>query len=184
MRYLALIVELLLLLSGPVFGDTVWRTDAARADIRNASGYRVGIATFEKDPQGIWVNVKVWNLPPGRHGIHIHKIGRCEAPDFQSAGGHLNLEWKKHGKKNPEGYHTGDLPNLEVEENGQGKLHAMIPGLPFLFYTQTAIFSPIGSAVVLHAGPDDEMTDPDGNSGPGIACGVIERVSESEGTSR
>lgn len=176
MRYLALIAGLLLLLSGPVFGQPVWRTDAARADIKNPQGYNVGVATFELQQKGILVNVTVWNLPSGRHGIHIHEIGRCDPPDYHSAGRHLNLEGKKHGRMNPAGYHTGDLPNLEVEVSGHGTLRALIPRPRSLFYNQTNVFAPTGTAVVIHAWPDDQMTDPDGRSGPGIACGVIERV--------
>ncbi len=178
MRYLALIAGLLLLSSTPVFGDVEWRMDAARAEIRNAMGYTVGIAVFEQEPTGVRVNVRVWDLPPGKHGFHIHKVGLCEPPDFQSAGRHFDLGGMKHGRKNPDGCHSGDLPNLEVGENGTGWLFATIPGLSVRFYTKTAIFTPIGTAVCIHAKPDDEMTDPDGNSGARIACGVLEGVSQ------
>jgi Cu-Zn family superoxide dismutase len=173
MKFLAVIAGLLLLSSGAVFGDPGGKMNSARADIRNAVGQTVGVATFAQEPQGVMVNVNVWNLKPGKHGIHIHGMGRCDPPYFQSARGHLNPEGRKHGRKNPEGAHAGDLPNLEVGEYGTGTLRATIPGLTLRFYTPTAIFSPIGAAVCIHAGPDDEMTDPGGNSGLCIACGVL-----------
>ena len=176
MKFLAVIAGLLLLLSGAVFGDSGGEMDSARAAIRNAMGKTVGVATFTEKPQGVNVSVNVWNLPPGKHGIHIHGVGRCDPPDFKSAGGHLNSEGKKHGRKNPEGAHAGDLPNLEVGVDGTGRLSAMIPGLTLRFYTPTAIISPTGTAVCIHAAPDDEITDPDGDSGDRIACGVLERV--------
>ena len=176
MKFLAVIAGLLLLSSGAVFGDPGGEVDSAGADIRNAMGKMVGVATFTEKPQGVNVSVNVWNLPPGKHGIHIHRVGRCDPPDFKSAGGHLNLEGKKHGRKNPEGAHAGDLPNLEVGVDGTGRLSAMIPGLTLRLYTPTSIISPTGAAVCIHAAPDDEITDPDGDSGDRIACGVLERV--------
>jgi Cu-Zn family superoxide dismutase len=177
MKFLALIAGLLLLSSGAVFGDPGEKMDSARADIRNADGQTVGVATFTQDPQGIMVNVNVRKLPPGKHGIHIHAMGRCDPPEFKSAMGHLNPEGRKHGRKNPEGAHAGDLPNLEVGVDGTGTLRATIPGITLRIYTPTGIILPLGTAVCIDAAPDDEMTDPDGNSGVRIACGVLEEGS-------
>ncbi len=177
MKFLAVVAGLLVLSGGAVFGDIGEERNSARADIRNAAGLTVGTATFTQVLEGVMVNVRVWNLPPGKHGIHIHGMGMCDPPDFKSAGRHLNPEGTKHGMKNPEGCHAGDLPNLEVGVNGTGWLFAPIPGLTLRFYTPSAVLSPVGSAVCIHARPDDEMTDPDGNSGLRIACGVLEEVS-------
>jgi Cu-Zn family superoxide dismutase len=178
MKFLAVIAGLLLLSSNAVFGGPAWKTNLARANIRNAVGQTVGVATFTQEPQGVRVPVTVWNLLPGKHGTHIHEMGRCDMPYFHSAGGHLNPEGRKHGRKNPEGAHAGDLPNLEVGEYGTGMICTTIPGLTLRIYTPTAIFSPIGAAVCIDAAPDDEMTDPDGNSRLHIACGVLEVVYE------
>jgi Cu-Zn family superoxide dismutase len=174
MKFLAVIAGLLLLSSSAVFGDPGVKIDLARADIRNTLGETVGLATFTQEPQGVMVNVNVWNLLPGKHGIHIYGMSRFNPPYFQPASGHhLNPEGKKHGRKNPEGAHAGDLPNLEVGEYGTGTLCATIPGITLRLYIPTAILSPNGAAVCIHAGPDDEVTDPDGNSGLRIACGVL-----------
>jgi Cu-Zn family superoxide dismutase len=117
--------------------------------------------------------VVVNNLPPGKHGFHIHAVGKCDPPDFQSAGGHFNPFGKKHGLKNPEGPHAGDLPNLEVGPDGKGKLETTVGGLTLGKEGLATLFGSNGTAVVIHAGPDDEKTDPAGNSGARIACGVI-----------
>jgi len=148
---------------------------AAVADVADAAGRPAGAAMFSQGAEGVTVVAEVRNLPPGRHGIHLHRVALCEPPDFKTAGAHFNPFEKKHGLKNPGGPHAGDLPNLQVGPDGTGHLTATIPGLSLVEYTQTAILNTIGVAMVIHAGPDDEMTDPAGNSGDRIACGVVRR---------
>ena len=143
------------------------------ATIVDAKGQTVGTAILTEGPDGVAIAVSVSNLPPGKHGIHIHAAGRCDPPDFQTAGGHFNPFGKEHGLENPEGPHAGDLPVLDVGPDGKGKLEAKVGGLTLANEGLSSRLGPNGTAVVIHAGPDDDVTDPAGGSGARIACGVI-----------
>ncbi len=145
---------------------------AAKAELKDAQGQPVGNATFTQTPAGVEIAVTVTHLPPGTHGIHIHAVGQCEPPDFKSAGPHFNPTNKKHGLKNPEGHHAGDLRNLVVSDDGTGTYHAVDADVT-LAPGPNSLLSPTGTSLVIHAAPDDDVTDPSGNSGARIACGVI-----------
>lgn len=133
----------------------------------------VGSASFTEDGTGVvHVNVHVKGLTPGEHGIHIHAIGSC-SPTFTAAGGHHNPLGHQHGLDNPNGPHAGDLEALIVNKNGVGHLNSTTD-LATLSAGATSIFDNDGSALVIHLLPDDHVTDPTGNSGARIACGVIE----------
>jgi Cu-Zn family superoxide dismutase len=134
--------------------------------LRDAAGNDVGRASFVEDADGtLHVNVKVEGLAPGRHGIHIHGVGAC-SPDFAAAGGHHNPGGTSHGA------HAGDLPNLVVNVEGRGRLNATTDRAT-LSAGALSVFDADGSALVIHAAEDDMVTNPAGNSGPRIACGVI-----------
>jgi len=149
------------------------RWKSAEAEIRDGSGRTVGSAVLTPTSRGVAVVVEVSRLAPGKHGIHVHAAGRCEPPDFKSAGGHFNPHAKKHGLKSPEGAHSGDLPNLEVGPNGKGKLTAALANATLGVGDTASLLGPNGSSIVIHAKADDETTDPSGNSGDRIACGEI-----------
>jgi Cu-Zn family superoxide dismutase len=145
----------------------------ASATLKDASGQVIGSAQFTEDATGIvHVNVHVKGLTPGLHGIHLHAVGSC-SPTFAAAGGHHNSLGHQHGLDNPNGPHAGDLPNLTVNKAGVGHLNASTDRAT-LSSGATTLFDADGSALVIHAGPDDQVTDPTGNSGDRIACGVIE----------
>lgn len=146
----------------------------ATAELRNAQNEIVGTAMFAEGPQGVRIAVAVTKLPPGRHGFHIHAVGKCDPPGFASAGGHLNLDGKQHGWMNPAGAHAGDLPNLTVGPDGSAHVEVYAASLT-LADGPRSLFHPGGAALVIHAGPDDETTDPAGNSGDRIACGLIHK---------
>jgi Cu-Zn family superoxide dismutase len=147
---------------------------SARAILKDAAGKEVGAATFTPVKGGVRVAVHVAGLTPGKHGIHIHAVGRCDPPDFKSAGPHFNPFGREHGLDNPKGAHAGDMPNLSVGEDGKASAvftarGATLDGGP------GSLFKPGGTAVVIHADRDDERSDPSGNSGARIACGVVEK---------
>jgi Cu-Zn family superoxide dismutase len=151
-------------------------TKAAHAKIVNAQGAQIGTAKFTPAAQGVKVSVKVSELTPGDHGIHIHTVGKCEGPAFTTAGGHFNPTSTHHGihnEKDPKP-HVGDLPNLVVGKNGKGSANFTISGATLEDGT-SSLFHEGGTALVIHAKADDLMSDPAGNSGDRIACGVIEK---------
>ena len=114
------------------------------------------------------------DLPPGLHAVHIHESAQCDPPDFKSAGGHFNPEGRQHGRKNPEGAHAGDLPNIRVGPDGAAAADFLVEGVT-LEPGKQSLFKPGGTSLVIHASADDDRTDPAGNAGARIACGVIER---------
>jgi Cu-Zn family superoxide dismutase len=147
---------------------------AAHADIVDAQGKKIGTAAFRASNNGVRIDVNVSGLPPGTRGIHIHSVGKCEGPAFTTAGPHLNPTSKKHGKDSPEGPHAGDLLNLEVNADGLGKASLLDQNVT-LGQGQSSLFHEGGTSLVIHADADDYKTDPAGNSGARIACGVIEK---------
>ncbi len=152
---------------------TVWAVgERAVATLRDAEGKVLGVALFVQESQGVRISVTVKGLSSGEHGIHIHSVGKCEPPDFLSAGPHFNPTNKKHGLNNPEGPHAGDLPNLVVNEDGSA-VYEHVTNLVTLTPGELSLFDEDGSALVIHAGPDDQSTDPAGNSGARVLCGVI-----------
>jgi len=153
---------------------TVQAAKKAKADLLNAKGAPVGSAVFTERRGGVELNLKVSDLTPGLHGFHIHNVGRCQAPDFASAGPHFNPEHKQHGWDNPMGHHAGDLQNLEVGPDGKAHVSVLVPGAT-LGEGPNSLFHEGGTALVIHAKPDDGKTDPAGNAGARVACGVIMR---------
>jgi Cu-Zn family superoxide dismutase len=143
-----------------------------RAELKNAEGKSVGTAHLRETKNGVLIALNVKGLPPGLHAVHVHAMGKCEGLDFKSAGDHFNPTNKKHGFKNPEGPHAGDLPDMYVNKDGVGRYEVLVDSMT-LGSGETSVFDKDGSAVVIHASEDDNITDPAGNSGDRIACGVI-----------
>lgn len=145
----------------------------ARAVIRAANGHIVARARLTQETEGLRLAVTATGgLPEGVHGIHIHTTGQCEGPGFATAGGHWNPTAHQHGTLNPQGPHMGDLPNLAVDRRGHGSMEATIAG-GMLQGGANPLLDGDGAAIVIHAGSDDYRSDPAGNSGARIACGVI-----------
>ncbi len=145
---------------------------SAEAVLKDKDGKQVGVATLIETPEGVRVALTGYRLPPGGHGLHVHAVGRCDPPDFASAGAHFNPTGKQHGRMNPAGPHAGDLPNLVAAASGEAgldittKAFTLSPG-------PSSLLGDKGTALVVHANPDDDKTDPTGNSGGRLACGVI-----------
>jgi Cu-Zn family superoxide dismutase len=144
------------------------------ADILDAQGASVGTARFEEGETGVRISLQLTGMPEGTHGFHIHQVGECTAPGFESAGSHFNPTNRQHGLENPQGPHAGDMENVEVSAGGTAQI-AVDNDRVTLGDGANSLFDADGSAIVFHAQGDDNVTDPSGNSGDRIACGVITR---------
>ena len=171
-RFLRAVIALLV-----VGGCTTAAVDSpsrrAQAVLRNNVGQQVGLAALTEQAEGVQIEIAAKGLPPGAKGLHIHSVAKCDPPDFASAGAHFNPTGKKHGRLNPEGSHAGDLPNLLVAADGTASLDAVTQAATLRSGVPGSLFGEGGTSLVIHAQADDEKTDPTGNSGPRIACGVI-----------
>lgn len=145
----------------------------ASAALRQANGAPAGTAVIARAGDRVTINVALIGLPAGQHGMHLHMAGRCDAPDFTTAGGHLNPAARQHGHDNPAGSHLGDLPNVTITSNGTGVASAELGGTAAAI--EASLFDSDGTAIVIHAAADDYRTDPAGNAGARIACGVLNR---------
>lgn len=143
----------------------------AETTLRFANGLPAGTVQLFSNGQTLTVNVAAAAMSPGEHGFHLHTRGRCTAPDFTSAGGHLNPSDASHGSLSPDGKHLGDMPNLTIGANRTGTAQVVLEGNASEILAD--IFDDDGTAVVVHAGPDDYVTDPAGAAGARIACGVL-----------
>lgn len=174
MHRIILTVGSLALLGGCQTIDEAAPVHVAQATLRQASGLPAGTAQLFSNGSEVTLSVTLAGITAGTHGIHLHSVGRCDAPDFTTAGPHLNPGARKHGHQNPDGAHLGDLPNVVTNASGTGSVSATLTGMPQ--DVVAALLDQDGTAIVVHAGEDDYRTDPSGNSGARIACGVLTRL--------
>ena len=175
MKRFLLAVAAALVLGGCATAATDRPPLLGQAVLKDKAGQQVGLATFTEGSGGLRIEVTGVGLPPGPKGIHLHAVGKCGPPDFVSAGAHFNPAGKKHGRLSPDGAHAGDLPNLMVTPLGAAGLDVTTKAVTLRGGVPASLFGPGGTSLVIHALPDDEKTDPTGNSGARIACGVITR---------
>jgi Cu-Zn family superoxide dismutase len=145
---------------------------AVTAELKMADGKDVGTVAFTQTHAGVRLKLSLKGLPPGVHALHVHAVGKCEPP-FTSAGPHFNPEQKKHGLKSAEGHHAGDMSNIIIPASGDRTLTVVNKDITLEKGKPNSVFQDGGTAVVIHANKDDYMTDPAGNAGDRIACGVI-----------
>ncbi|SFX49681.1 superoxide dismutase, Cu-Zn family [Thermoactinomyces sp. DSM 45891] len=164
--------------STPTMKPLPTSAEKAQAEIINGKGKKIGKAEFWQEQDYVMARITVQDLPKGPHGIHVHTVGKCDIPTFETAGPHFNPAHKKHGTENVEGPHAGDLPNLEINDNGEGMAEFALENVTLKGNEDNSLFHPGGTAIVIHKDKDDYKTDPSGNSGARIACGVIQNSSK------
>ena len=149
--------------------------EMAFATLLNRQGIDVGRVALRETPEGLLVTVHLLGVPPGEHGLHIHERGRCERPDFESAGEHFSPDGRPHGAMAAGGPHAGDLPNLYLPDYGPLRAEFVAPRLVLADDSPYSVLDEDGAAVVLHGGRDDQVSQPAGDAGIRIACGVVHR---------
>ena len=145
----------------------------AKATLKDKESKDVGSAILTQTPAGVLITLSVNGLPAGEHAFHVHGIGKCEPP-FMSAGGHFNPDKKKHGMMAQDGPHAGDMPNLHIPANGELAVEVLNAAVTLEKGKPNSLFGPEGTALIIHAGKDDYRTDPTGEAGGRIACGLVE----------
>lgn len=176
---LAALAGSLALLAGTAACTTMSDTDGmagetlGTANLSLANGSSAGTAMLMRSGDGYSMMVQARGLTPGAHGFHLHTTGRCDAPDFTSAGGHLNPGDRSHGRLSAQGPHLGDMTNLQVGADGMVTATVEVPDVRADALAQ--IFDADGTAVMIHSGPDDYRTNPSGDAGSRVACGVLQR---------
>ncbi|KUP06084.1 superoxide dismutase [Bacillus coahuilensis m2-6] len=146
-------------------------------DMMNSDQDSYGTVLLQEVAEGVNMTIDLEGLPPGEHAMHFHEKGECEPPDFTSAGDHYNPEDKQHGLLNPEGAHAGDLPNLVVGEDGVASVEILAPSVTLSEGT-TTLFTKQGTSLIIHEAGDDGMSQPAGDAGVRIACGVISKENQ------
>jgi Cu-Zn family superoxide dismutase len=157
-------------------GDLAIADPRGEIVMRSAAGKMLGTLQAFRIDGGVRVVGELDGLPTGGHGIHIHETGRCDPPAFETAGAHYNPMNRRHGLQNPEGPHAGDAPNVQANGAGRVRVDLNFSAVTLNDAARTALWDADGSAIVIHESLDDQKTDPSGNSGGRIACGIVERA--------
>lgn len=175
-QYMLILLSTMVVLGGCNFSSAdADLNETVEVSLINTEGKEVGHATLTEHAKGVHILLKAEGLEPGVKAIHFHETAVCEKPEFTTAGAHFNPTHKEHGFENPKGYHLGDLPNIEIGEDGKVELETVSPAVVLAAGKSNSLLDADGSAIIIHENADDYKTDPAGNSGKRIVCGEIKK---------